>query len=126
MSRQHVSSGGAWEAQVGYARAVRVGPTVHLSGTTAPGADARAQTEAIFEIAEKALAALGARLEDVVRTRMYVIDIEKDWPAIAEVHQARLGKTPPAATMVQVAKFIAPEVKVEIEMEAIIPGQSSL
>mmetsp|Transcript_7261 Transcript_7261/g.12023 ORF Transcript_7261/g.12023 Transcript_7261/m.12023 type:complete len:129 (+) Transcript_7261:90-476(+) len=123
--RQHATSGGSWEAMLGYSRAIRVGNVVHVSGTTADGATAGEQASKIFDIIEKALKDLDSSLEHVVRTRMYVTDIDNDWEAIGKVHAERVGAAKPACTMLQIAKFIAPEVKVEIEVEAIVP-QSSL
>ncbi|GHF59773.1 enamine deaminase RidA (YjgF/YER057c/UK114 family) [Deinococcus metalli] len=124
--RQTISSGGLWEAAVGYSRAVRVGNVVHVSGTTATvdgevvGVDDPAeQTRVALGIICRALEAAGARLEDVVRTRIYVTDIAR-WPEVGRVHGEVFGAIRPAATMVQVAALIDPQHLVEIEAEAII------
>ena len=127
MERRHVSTGAPWEAVVGYARAVRVGPFVHVTGTAAvdengevvaPG-DAAAQAEFALRKIERALADLGASLADVVRTRIYVTDIGQ-WEAVGRVHGRFFGEILPATTMVEVAALIDPAMRVEIEAEAIV------
>ncbi len=119
--RQNFASGSPWEPIVGYSRAVRVGPHVHVAGTTAPGPDAASQTAAILDKIEAALQQAGAQRGDVVRTRMYVTDID-DWEAIGRVHGAFFADVLPATSMVQVARLIDPELYVEIEAEAIVTG----
>ena len=102
---------------MGYARAVRVGPLVVVAGTTAPGDGLAAQTREIFRRIEVALAEAGAALTDVVRTRMYVTDISQ-WDVVAAVHADVFGDIRPVATMVEVSALIAPELLVEIEVDA--------
>lgn len=115
--RVNVSSGSSFEDQVGYARAVRVGPLVVVAGTTAPGDGPAAQTREILRRIEAALAEAGAALTDVVRTRMYVTDISQ-WDVVAAVHADFFGDIRPVATMVEVSALIAPELLVEIEVDA--------
>jgi enamine deaminase RidA (YjgF/YER057c/UK114 family) len=115
--RVNVSSGSSFEDQVGYARAVRVGPLVVVAGTTAPGDGLVAQTREVFRRIEVALAEAGAALTDVVRTRMYVTDISR-WDEVAAVHADVFGDIRPVATMVEISALIAPELLVEIEVDA--------
>jgi enamine deaminase RidA (YjgF/YER057c/UK114 family) len=114
-----VSSGSDFESTVGYSRAVRVGPHVSVAGTTGPGPpdDIGAQTREALRRIEIALNEAGAVLSDVVRTRVYVTDISR-WREVAAVHAEIFGEIRPAATMVEVAALIAPELLVEIEADA--------
>ena len=127
MQRQLFATGTAWEPIVGYSRAVRVGAHVWVSGTTATDAagaivgkgDARAQTLQVIANLEHALVLAGARLADVVRTRIYVTDIAQ-WEAIGRVHGDAFRDIRPAATMVEVRRLIDPDLLVEIEVDAVI------
>jgi enamine deaminase RidA (YjgF/YER057c/UK114 family) len=117
--RINVSSGSAFEAQVGYSRAVRIGPLVVVAGTTAPGDDVATQTREALRRIEIALGEVGAALTDVVRTRMFVTDIAF-WREVGAVHQEVFGAVRPASTMVEVSALIAPNLHVEIEVDAYV------
>jgi enamine deaminase RidA (YjgF/YER057c/UK114 family) len=118
-SRILISSGSEFESTVGYSRAVWIGPHIAVAGTTGPGpsGDIGAQTREALRRIESALVQAGATLRDVVRTRIYVTDIAR-WREVAAVHSEVFGDIRPAATMVEVAALIAPELLVEIEADA--------
>jgi isochorismate pyruvate lyase len=119
-------SGAPWEARVGYCRAVRAGDHIYVTGTASVGADGGVhapedgyeQARRCFEIIAEALAALGASMSDVVRTRMYVTDIEQ-WEAFGRAHAEVFGGHPPATTMVEVSRLIDPAMLIEIEADAV-------
>ena len=122
MTRQNIPGGSPYEPIIGFSRAVRVGNSVHLSGTGPVGAeneDAAGQTRRIFEIAAEALAKAGATFDHVVRTRMYLVHAE-DWEAVGSVHGEFFSSTRPAATMVVVAALLNPAWRIEIEFDAVI------
>lgn len=132
MDRRSVQSGARWESIAGYSRAVRVGDAIWVAGTSAVGPDGAvvgkgdpaAQLRRCVEIVQAALAELGAGLEHVVRTRMYVTDISQ-WEAIARAHGEAFGEIRPVTAMIEVKGLVDPDMLVELECDAVIPSRAS-
>lgn len=123
MTRQDISGGSPYEPIIGFSRAVRVGNTLHVSGTGPVGADkedAAGQTRRIFQIVEEVLKKAGTSFDNVVRTRMYLARAE-DWEAVGRVHGEYFSKSRPASTMVVVAALLNPAWRIEMEFDAVIP-----
>jgi enamine deaminase RidA (YjgF/YER057c/UK114 family) len=126
MDRQRYSTNTEWEKRVGYSRAIRCGQHVQVAGTLGVGPDGRppdgayAQAVAAFERIVGALEAVGASLADVVRTRMYVVDVEANQAEVGRAHSERFADVLPASTMLGVAGFVGPDFLVEIEVDAIV------
>ena len=131
MKRQNISSGAPWEAIVGYSRAVRVGNTVHVAGTTAVDQEGKTlypgnpyqQTRVILQKIEQALQEAGMTMADVVRTRLYVTNMDH-WQEIGRAHGEYFANVRPAATMVEISRLISPDLLVEIEADAVLSHEN--
>ena len=130
--RRRISTGTPWENAVAYSRAVRVGRVVHVSGTTATDGEGRlvgrgdpyAQAVQALDNIRVALEEAGAGIEHVVRTRMYVTDISR-WEEVGRAHGEVFGATAPASTMIEVSRLVDPDMLVEMEVDAILPGDAN-
>lgn len=127
MNRQNFSSGAKWESIVGYSRAVKVGNLIFVTGTTATDEhsnivgenDAYIQTKQAIKNIEKILVKAGSSLKEVVRTRMFVTNIERDWEAVGKAHAEFFGEILPATSMIEISKLIDPKMLIEIEADAV-------